>query len=43
MSVLPIRKYGDDVLRRRTEPVTGFDESLQKLIDDMVDTMHAAP
>jgi peptide deformylase len=43
LSVLPIRKYGDDVLRRRTEPITTFDESLQKLIDDMIDTMHAAP
>jgi peptide deformylase len=43
LSVLPIRKYGDDVLRRRTEPITTFDESLQKLIDDMLDTMHAAP
>jgi peptide deformylase len=43
VSVLPIRKYGDDVLRRRTEPITTFDESLQKLIDDMVDTMYAAP
>jgi peptide deformylase len=31
------------VLRRPTEPVTEFDEALQKLIDDMVDTMHAAP
>ena len=43
MAVLPIRKYGDEVLRRRTEPIITFDESLQKLIDDMVDTMHAAP
>lgn len=43
MAVLPIRKYGDDVLRRRTEPVTDFAESLQKLIDDMVETMYAAP
>lgn len=43
MAVLPIRKYGDDVLRLRTEPVTNFDAGLQKLIDDMVDTMYAAP
>jgi peptide deformylase len=43
VAVLPIRKYGDEVLRRRTEPITTFDESLQKLIDDMVDTMYAAP
>jgi peptide deformylase len=43
LAVLAIRKYGDEVLRRRTEPVTVFDPSLQELIDDMVDTMYAAP
>ena len=43
MAVLPIVKYGNDVLRRRTEPVSIFDGELQKLIDDMVDTMYAAP
>lgn len=43
MSVLPIRKYGDEVLRHPTAPVTDFDGPFQKLIDDMVDTMYAAP
>lgn len=43
MAVLPICKYGDDVLRRPTELVTEIDEPLQKLIDDMVETMYAAP
>jgi peptide deformylase len=43
VAVLPIVKYGHDVLRRPTERVTEIDEALQKLIDDMVDTMHAAP
>jgi peptide deformylase len=43
VAVLEIRKYGDEVLRVPTEPVTEFDESLQKLIGDMVDTMYAAP
>lgn len=43
MAVLPIRKYGDDVLRRPTELVTEIDEPVQKLIDDMIDTMYAAP
>lgn len=43
MAVLPIRKYGDEILRQPTEPVTQFDSALQKLIDDMVDTMYAAP
>ena len=43
MAVLPIVKYGNDVLRRRAESVTDFDDALQKFIDDMVDTMYAAP
>lgn len=43
MAVLPIRKFGDEVLRQPAEPVTQFDSALQKLIDDMVDTMYAAP
>jgi len=41
--VLPIVKYGNEVLRRRSEPVTLFDDALEKLIEDMVDTMYAAP
>src|SRR3954467_380496 len=43
MAVLPIRKYGDDVLRLAAEPVANIDAPMQKLIDDMVDTMYAAP
>jgi peptide deformylase len=43
LPVLPIRKYGDEVLRAATQPVTEFDADLQKLIDDMVETMYAAP
>lgn len=43
MAVLPIRKYGDDVLRLPAEPVAEIDASMQKLIDDMIDTMYAAP
>jgi peptide deformylase len=43
MAVLPIHKYGDEVLRQPTEPVTEIDGAIQKLIDDMVDTMYAAP
>ncbi len=41
--ILPIRKYGDDVLRNPTEPVTEIDASIQQLIDDMIETMYAAP
>ncbi|HET7711646.1 MAG TPA: peptide deformylase [Thermoanaerobaculia bacterium] len=43
MAVLPIVKYGDDVLRHPTDPVTDVNGRLQKLIDDMADTMYAAP
>ncbi|MEO8216747.1 MAG: peptide deformylase [Acidobacteriota bacterium] len=43
MAVLPICKYGDPVLRDRTVEVQVFDAALQKLIDDMVETMYAAP
>jgi peptide deformylase len=43
MAVLPIRKYGDEVLRLPTTPVDVIDETIQKLIDDMVVTMYAAP
>jgi len=43
LAVLPIVKYGDPVLREPTKPVNEIDEPLQKLIDDMVATMYAAP
>lgn len=43
MTVIPIRKYGDPVLRRPTERIETIDGELQKLIDDMVETMYAAP
>ena len=43
MSVLEIRKYGDPVLREEARTVTEIDDKLQKLIDDMIQTMYAAP
>lgn len=43
MAVLPIVKYGAEALRLPAQPVTDIDDSLQKLIDDMVETMYAAP
>lgn len=43
MSVLPIVKYGGEVLRQPTVRVESIDDALQRLIDDMVDTMYAAP
>ncbi len=38
-----ILTYGDPILRKATQPVTHFNEDLDRLIDDMVETMYAAP
>ena len=43
MTVRTIVTLPDPVLRRKARPVTKFDEKLQTLIDDMVDTMRDAP
>jgi peptide deformylase len=43
MSLLAIRIYPDPVLRARCREVETFDETLARLVDDMVETMHAAP
>ena len=42
MTVLPIHVLGSAVLREETAPVTTITPELQRLADDMVDTMHAA-
>jgi peptide deformylase len=43
MSILRIREFPDDVLRRAAEPVQNVDGRLQSLIDDMFETLYAAP
>ncbi len=43
MAILEIRKYPDKVLRGKTSPVNEFDSELQRLIDNMIETMYAAP
>jgi len=43
MAILEIKKYPEKVLKQKAKPVTSFDEDLQMLIDDMVETMYAAP
>jgi len=43
MTVLPILRLGAPELRRPAVEVTRFDRALGRLIDDMVDTMRAAP
>lgn len=42
MAIYPIIQLPDECLRAVTAPITNFDEALQKLIDDMFDTMYAA-
>ena len=43
MSIRPILHYPDERLREVGEPVTDFGEELQTLVDDMAETMYAAP
>jgi len=38
----PIVKYGDEVLARQSARITEFDGELQKLIEDMFESMYAA-
>ncbi|MXW64909.1 MAG: peptide deformylase [Bacteroidetes bacterium SB0662_bin_6] len=40
--ILPIRLYGDPVLRNGAEDVAGDSASVQQLIDDMIETMRGA-
>jgi peptide deformylase len=43
VTVLPIRTLGDPVLRESAKPVDAFDDTLRALVDDMFETMYAAP
>jgi peptide deformylase len=43
MPVLPIRILPDPVLRQRAREVRDINAGLQRLIDDMAETMYAAP
>ena len=40
--IYPIVKYGDPVLEKIAAPVTAFDQHLQKLVEDMFESMYAA-
>jgi peptide deformylase len=42
VSVLNIRILPDQILRKKAKKVTQFDEQLQKLIEDMIETMRYA-
>jgi peptide deformylase len=39
----PVVRYGPRVLQAPASPVTAFDQELDRLIEDMIDTMYAAP
>lgn len=43
MAVREIRLFGDPVLRTVADPVVEFDAELRRLVQDLVDTMLAAP
>ena len=40
--IYPIVKFGNPVLEKPSEPVTVFDDSLKKLVEDMFESMYAA-
>lgn len=42
MAVRPIVTYPDPTLRQKSKRVRNIDEAIQRLIDDMVETMHEA-
>ena len=43
MAIFPIRTFGDPVLRIAADPVSEFSSALERLIDDMLETMYDAP
>ena len=42
MAVIPIRTLPDPILRQKARRVKSIDKSIEKLINDMVETMHSA-
>jgi peptide deformylase len=43
MAILPIVKFGSEVLERRAKEITDFPEGLENIAHDMIETMYAAP
>ncbi len=39
--ILPIRYYGDPVLRKRCEPILEITDEIRQLVADMIETMNA--
>ena len=42
MTILQIKKYGDPVLRQKAEPVIKVTPKIQRLVEDMFETMYAS-
>ena len=43
MAIYPIRTFGDPVLRTATARVDDIDDSVRRLVTDMIETMYDAP
>ncbi len=43
MAILPIRTLPDPALRQKAKRIRNIDGSINRLIDDMIETMHAEP
>jgi peptide deformylase len=43
MALLPILRYPDERLHKVAEPVQSVNDGIRRLIEDMADTMYAAP
>ena len=43
MSILKIIKEPDPILRKKSQPVDRVDENIQRLMNDMLETMYQAP
>ena len=41
--IRPILKYGDRLLHERASPVDAVTRDVERLVDDMIETMYAAP
>jgi peptide deformylase len=41
--IRPILKYGDSILHGKAKPVDAITADIERLIDDMIETMYAAP
>lgn len=43
MAVRQIRRFGDDILRKKCKAVKVVDDKIRELLDDMADTMYNEP